>query len=137
MELTITDEGTRRVALFALWTRLHDAFGDGTNAFYDEARASVEHAEDVERVFCEAEEEIDLIHGTLRDAKLLKDATCGDTVRLSLIPEVLAASARDCADYVRESEDFWRAESRQRDAMLDTFDAASTLTRSLVDAVAS
>jgi hypothetical protein len=126
MQIKITDEGVRRTLTFAVWEQAHHAFGDGTNAFYDESRGAVER-DDWLQELVEADETVELLRTTLRDADRIRTAQRGDTIDLETSPDALQSGIAGCADYVRENERFWDSIPAERQRQTETFDAAQRL----------
>jgi hypothetical protein len=107
VEITITDDGTRRALRFAIWDRLHNALGDGTGEFYDLSRAALvadDTDEDTDEIGA-----VEMVLAAADAAEQISVAELGEKVMLSIPLDALMDGLDMCLTCLREDRSFWDA----------------------------
>ena len=133
MQITITNEGTRRALLSAVWTHAGHAIPENLyDSFHFEAHASLERTGASELAwFSEVGREVALLRTTFDAADKLQTTQLGDEIEIALTPANLADGLSSCAAGIAEDETFWVASTAERERALATFDEAQRLIRDI------
>jgi len=132
VDVTITDEGTRRALLFAVWERAASEIGE---AFYDalhiEARETLVEQTGPSQIpwFRSVADEVELLRSTFDAAGALQTAALGDEITIDMPAAAMTNGLSGCVASLAENESFWLLPRDERERALDTFDAAQKLLR--------